>query len=200
MSWIQILVHLNYLGDFGWGYFFKLSFRKKPLVLAFSIFTMVQVYIYIYVWFYILAVLGLHCFLGFCSSCGTLGLCSSCARVSRCSGFSCSWALGSRACGLQTLRCEGSVVVVHRLSCSVACGIFPDQGLNSYLLHWQADSLSLSHQGRPTFFKVFFISLDDQFVPQISRSNVFLCESFIRAYVLIVYHLYYFSGPTCSSA
>ena len=26
-------------------------------------------------------------------------------------------------------------------------GIFPTQGSNLYLLHWQADSLSLSHQG-----------------------------------------------------
>ena len=27
-----------------------------------------------------------------------------------------------------------------RLSCSVACGIFPDQGSNPCTLHWQADS------------------------------------------------------------
>ena len=33
----------------------------------------------------------------------------------------------------------------HKLSCSVACGIFPDQGLNLCLLNWQADSLPLSH-------------------------------------------------------
>ena len=26
-------------------------------------------------------------------------------------------------------------------------GIFPTQGMNPSLLHWQADSLSLSHQG-----------------------------------------------------
>ena len=31
-----------------------------------------------------------------------------------------------------------SVVVAHGLSCSAACGIFLDQGLNSCLLHWQA--------------------------------------------------------------
>ena len=30
----------------------------------------------------------------------------------------------------------GSVVVAHGLSCSAACGIFPDQGLNPRLLHW----------------------------------------------------------------
>ena len=34
----------------------------------------------------------------------------------------------------------GSVVVAHGLSCSVACGIFPDHGSNPYLLHWQVDS------------------------------------------------------------
>ena len=34
----------------------------------------------------------------------------------------------------------GSVVGVHRLSCSTTCGIFPDQVSNPYLLHWQADS------------------------------------------------------------
>ena len=35
------------------------------------------------------------------------------------------------------------------LSCSVECGIFPDQGLNLCLLHWQVDFLPLSHQARP---------------------------------------------------
>ena len=36
-------------------------------------------------------------------------------------------------------RCTGSVVVAHRLSCSAACGIVPNQGWNPCLLHWQAD-------------------------------------------------------------
>ena len=39
--------------------------------------------------------------------------------------------------------------MIHRLSCTSACGIFPDQGLNPCLLHWQVDSLPLSHQGSP---------------------------------------------------
>ena len=47
------------------------------------------------------------------------------------------------------LKSPGSVVVAHRLSCSAACRIFPDQGLNPCPLHWQADSLSPSHQGSP---------------------------------------------------
>ena len=43
----------------------------------------------------------------------------------------------------------GSVAVVHRLGCSVAGGIFPDQGLNLCLLQWPAGCLPLSHQGSP---------------------------------------------------
>ena len=41
------------------------------------------------------------------------------------------------------------VVVVHRLSCSKARGIFRDQGLNPCPLHRQEGSVLLSHQGRP---------------------------------------------------
>ena len=37
--------------------------------------------------------------------------------------------------------------MAHGLSCSVACGIFWDQGLNLSLLNWQANSLPLSHEG-----------------------------------------------------
>ena len=47
------------------------------------------------------------------------------------------------------LHSTGLEVVPHRLSCSTACGIFPDQGWNLHLLHWQEDSLSLSHQEGP---------------------------------------------------
>ena len=74
--------------------------------------------------------------------------------ASRCTGFSCgAWVLGCEGVGgsLQLPGCStGSVVVAHRLSCSAACGVLLDQGLNLYLLHWQADSLPLSHQGSPT--------------------------------------------------
>ena len=38
------------------------------------------------------------------------------------------------------LQSAGSVVVVDRLSCPVACEIFPDQGSNPCPLHWQADT------------------------------------------------------------
>ena len=39
------------------------------------------------------------------------------------------------------------MVVAHRLSCSMACGVFLGQGANPCPLHWQVDSLPLSHQG-----------------------------------------------------
>ena len=52
---------------------------------------------------------------------------------------------------LQKLEHVGSVVVVHGLSCSMACGIFPDQGLNLYPLHWQVNSSTVNHQGSPSF-------------------------------------------------
>ena len=46
---------------------------------------------------------------------------------------------------------HGLSIVPHRFSCSVACGILLDQVLNPCLLHWQADSLPLNHQGSPHF-------------------------------------------------
>ena len=48
-----------------------------------------------------------------------------------------------------SLQSTSSVVVVEGLSCITACEIFLDQGLNLCLLHWQVDSLPLSHQGSP---------------------------------------------------
>ena len=48
-----------------------------------------------------------------------------------------------------TLSNTGSVVVGYGLRCSTAYGMFPDQGSNLCLLPWQADSLLLSHQGKP---------------------------------------------------
>ena len=50
----------------------------------------------------------------------------------------------------------GSAVSAQGLSCSAACGIFSEQGLNPCLLIWQADSLPLNHQGSPSF--VLFLS------------------------------------------
>ena len=86
------------------------------------------------------------------SSCGEHVLLFSCSvKSSQCGGFSrCgAWAVG-RVCFqrlqladsvVATLRLQGtgSIVVARGLSCSVAGGIFLDQGSNLCLLHWQAD-------------------------------------------------------------
>ena len=76
----------------------------------------------------------------------------SCSQASRCSGFSCgAWALAHVGSVVVAPRLwsTGSTVVVLGLSCSKACEIFPDQESSLCLLHWQADSLPLSHQGSP---------------------------------------------------
>ena len=52
------------------------------------------------------------------------------------------WSSGSQA--------QAQVVVAHGLTYSRACGTFQDQGFNPCLLHWQAGSLPVSHQGSPT--------------------------------------------------
>ena len=93
---------------------------------------------------------------GLSRSCGEWGLLSRYgAQASHCGSFSCC---GARTVGCVALIIEAlglgstaSVVVAHRLSCSKACGIFPDLGRNSCLLRWQADSLPLSHQGNFCF-------------------------------------------------
>ena len=89
---------------------------------------------------------------GLCSSCSRGGLLSSCGAP-HCGGFS---------GGAQALGCAGSGAVSQRPHCSVTCGILPDQGSNLCLLHWQADSLPLSHQGNPSlqsFTKELSVSL-----------------------------------------
>ena len=91
---------------------------------------------------------------GFFSSCCEQGLLCSCgARASHCSGFSCCCAqalehMGFHSCSFQALE-------HRRNSCGAwaqllyARGVFPDQESNPCLLHWQADSLPLSHRGSP---------------------------------------------------
>ena len=59
-------------------------------------------------------------------------------------------ARGLSSCNSQALE-HRLIVVVHWLSSSEACGIFPDQGSNPCLLHWQVDSLPLSPQGSPGY-------------------------------------------------
>ena len=74
---------------------------------------------------------------------------------SRCAGLPLSrplllWSTGSRR--------AGSVIVAHGPSSSAVCGIIPDQGSNPCLLHWQADSQPLRHQGSPHLFLIVLFS------------------------------------------
>ena len=46
---------------------------------------------------------------------------------------------GFAFCGAQALGSQASVIVVHRLSCLAACGIFPDLGSNPRPLRWQGE-------------------------------------------------------------
>ena len=85
-----------------------------------------------------------------------LGLCCCGVQAPHCSDFSCGiWALSAWSSVVGLCSCSSWAlehrlgIVVKGLSCSKACGIFPHQGSNPCLLHWQADSLPLSHQGSP---------------------------------------------------
>ena len=93
------------------------------------------------------------------SRCREQGLLSSWSvRASHCDGFSCCRAQAPGYAGILCLArglCScgsptGSIVVTHRPSCSTVFGIFSDRVLNPCLLHWQADSLPLNHQGSPS--------------------------------------------------
>ena len=91
--------------------------------------------------------LGLHCFVRAFFSCSEWGLFvvvwAYCSGFSRCR----AWALAVLTSVVLFLRLwsTGSVVVGNKPSCSEQVG--SSRGLNPCLLHWQADSLPLSHQG-----------------------------------------------------
>ena len=85
-----------------------------------------------YLFVLLLAVLGLHCYVQTFCSCSKWDL--SLVAVHRL-----LVAVVSH-CGAQALRCVGSVVVVHGLSCPGVCGIFPDQDQTHGPLHWQVNS------------------------------------------------------------
>jgi len=81
------------------------------------------------------------------------------------------WSPGSRACGLQWWWCMGSIVVAHRLSCSMARGIFPDQRSHPCFLHWQVDSLPLSHQRSPHHLLNMVLEVLDRAIRKKNKSS-----------------------------
>ena len=115
-----------------------------------------------------MALLGLRFCARAFSSCGEWGPLFIAVRGPLCAGLSLSQPLLLRRTGS---RCAGSVTMAHGPSCSVACGIFPDQGLNPSPLHWQADSQPLRHQGSPQLtFKMVILF-------HISHAVVFILSS-----------------------
>ena len=110
----------------------------KSLYLFFFFFKEIYLFIYFWLCWVFVSVRGL-------SPVAASGGHSS----ARCAGLSLSRPLPLRRTGS---RRTGSVVVAHGLSCSVACGIFPDQGSNPCPLHWQADSTTAPPGKPPCIF------------------------------------------------
>ena len=108
----------------------------------FFFFFLIFIYLFIYFWlcWVFVSVRGL-----------SLVAASGGHSSSRCAGLSLSRPLLLQSTGS---RGAASVVVAHGPSCSAACGMFPDQGLNPCPLHWQADSQPLHHQGSPIFLNL----------------------------------------------
>ena len=80
------------------------------------------------------------------------------------------------------LQSTGSIVVVGRLSFSKACGIFLDQGSNPCLLHWQADTLPLSHQETPQFHSfntIYSVIIPKCVVLSILQGNTAMRKAYI---------------------
>ena len=102
---------------------------------------------------------------------------------SRCAGLSLSRPLLLRSTGS---RRAGSVIVAHRPSCSVACGIFPDQGSNPCALHWQADSQPLRHQGSPLLVILMHAKVWEPYTTPVHPARCFFLFLFIP-----------FPPPTC---
>ena len=98
---------------------------------------------------------GLHCCLRSCSS-GSDGSCPLPRRAGRSLLVTLAFLPQSPSLGCgelsschRTAPRRSSGLGLLRLRCSVACGIFPDQGSNPCLLHWQMDCLPPILQGSP---------------------------------------------------
>ena len=127
----------------------KLSLFKKKLHYNIVISLQLNKYIFrkekkkrlnlliIYFW---LGVLDLRCCVSFSLVAASKGYSACGAWAPHCGGSCC--------CRAQALG-HWSALVVYGPGCSTGCGVFPDQGSNPSLPHWQVGSLSLSHRGSP---------------------------------------------------
>ena len=123
--------------------FINCCFRYSPVHLIFN-------FIHLFLALLGLVFVAVRLFLQLQQTGATLALVHG-LPIAHCHGFSCCRAqlLGMQGSVVAApeLQNTGSVVAVCRFCCSAARGIFLDQGSNPRLLHWQADSPLLSHQG-----------------------------------------------------
>ena len=63
-------------------------------------------------------------------------------------------------------------------------GIFPTEGLNTHLLHWQVDSLLLSHQGSSLSLKIVYNFIVDEPLPSLYESSISPHKSFALSKLL----------------
>ena len=163
---------------FVWVYFWTLhSIPLSYMSIILPVFGLLQlfffliIYLFIYLWlcWVFVSVRGL-----------SLVAASGGHSSSWCAGLSPSRPLSLRSTGS---RRTGSVIVAHGPSCSVACGIFPDQGSNPCPLHWQADSQPLHHQGSP-------IAALYQVLKSDSVRPLNLFKNILFGYIFIILYLY----------
>ena len=84
---------------------------------------------------------------------------SGAVQASHCGGFSCcrAWVLGCGASvvAIPGLSSTGSIVVAHRLSCSMECGIFLEPGIKPVSPALAGRFFTVEPQGKPLFYLVF---------------------------------------------
>ena len=82
-------------------------------------------------------------------------------------GFSLWWLLSLQSMASRSTGFGGRGA--HRLSCSAACGVFPDQGWNSFPRHWQAESLTT----REVLYLMFLLDKCFERVVTVSHLGIF---------------------------
>ena len=108
-----------------------------------------------------------------------LGLCC-------CTSFLQLRRVGCSPVAVSGLLTEVASLVEQGLRCSAACEIFLDQGLNLCLLHWQAESYPLDHQGRINQYSEMFLG--------------FFPHSFSSFFIYQHHHMTQNSGPPCCTS
>ena len=147
--------------------------------LFFNIFKLLSFFktvFFVFNYLFIFGCVGAALLHGLFSSCRKWGLLSSCNVQSSYSGdFSCYKASALGHVGIS--RCG---FWVPELSGSMACVIFPDQGSNPCLQHWQTNSLPLSHQGSPCPSLPDLTSLS-----MIISSSIYVAANGIIAFIFV---------------